>query len=489
VNDAAVKVLGYSREELRSMKILDIDLSLDPEKIKGLVKGMPTDKIQVFETAHTTKDGKTIPVEISSSLVTYQGKRAILSIARDITERKKMEERLLESEERLRTLYENIPDSLCVFVGKDGHLLEYNKAFKERTGYTDEELKDMKFLDFVHPDDRTIIGEKYGTRRPEEAYPLVFEMKEISKNGEPLPIQVSVSAYKKKGKVIGIEVLHRDIAERKRMEEELRRYSEHLEELVAERTKELRQAQERILESERLAAVGKAASMVGHDLRNPLTGIANAAYYLKKHLRSNTDEKTREMLGIIEKSIEHSNGIISDLLEYSREISLDLTENSLKSIIKDSLLLVKIPENIRLTDTCQSELRTIVDLEKMKRVCINIIKNAIDAMPQGGTLTIASRGSNGKLEITFADSGVGMSKEVLERLGTPFFTTKAKGMGLGFSICKRIVEAHGGRISVESAVGKGTTFTIIVPIKPELEGGEKIWVKTPESSLLTTTKA
>jgi signal transduction histidine kinase len=175
-------------------------------------------------------------------------------------------------------------------------------------------------------------------------------------------------------------------------------------------------------------------------------------------------------------------------LEYSREIVLDLRENFPKSIIEESLSLVKIPQNIRVSDASKSEPRIMVDLEKMKRVCVNIIRNAIDAMPQGGTLTITSRGSDDKLEIAFTDTGAGMAKEILERLGTPFFTTKAKGMGLGLSICKRIIEAHGGKISVESAIGKGTTFTITIPIRPELEGGEKIWVKTSESLLLTTTK-
>ncbi|HEY4675029.1 MAG TPA: ATP-binding protein, partial [Candidatus Bathyarchaeia archaeon] len=236
------------------------------------------------------------------------------------------------------------------------------------------------------------------------------------------------------------------------------------------------------------AAIGKVASMVGHDLRNPLTGISNAVYYLKKNFPE-ANEKTKEMLRIIEKSIEYSNDIISDLLEYSREIWLDLRENIPKSIIAESLLLVKVPESIKVIGASQNEPRIMVDLEKIKRVFINIIKNAIDAMPQGGTLTITSRESDGKLEVTFADTGVGIPKEVFEKLWTPFVTTKAKGMGLGLPICKRIVEAHGGEISVKSMIGKGTTFTITVPTKPKLEGGEKIWVKTPESLLSTTTKA
>jgi PAS domain S-box-containing protein len=479
VNDAAVKVLGYSREELLSMRIFDIDFSLDPEEIKGLVKGMPTDQIQVFETAHTTKDGKTIPVEISSSLVTCQGKRAILSIARDITERKKMEERLLESEERLRNLYENIPDSLCVFVGREGRALEYNKAFKERTGYTDEELKDKKFLDFVHPDDRAMIQEKYRTKYPEEAFPLVFEMKEINKKGEPLPIQVSVSTYKKKGKVIGIEVLHRDITERKKMEEELRRYSEHLEELVEERTKELKEAQERILESERLAAIGKVASMVGHDLRNPLTGIKGAAYYLKTKYGAEMDVKGKEMFEVIDKDIDYSNKIINDLLDYSKDLSLEFVNTTPKLLLKNALSLVEVPERIKIIDATEDKLEIKADTVNISRVFVNIITNAIDAMPESGTLTVTSKAVKGNVKIVFKDTGTGMPEETLSKLkrGSPLFTTKAKGMGFGLPICKRIVEAHGGKISVESTLGKGTTVTITIPVNPKpVNEGEEKWI-------------
>jgi len=362
VNDAAVKVLGYSREELLSMGPPDIDTSLTAEQIKGLIKRMPTDEIQVFETTHTTKDGQTIPVEISSSLVTYKGKQAILSIARDITERKKMEE-------------------------------------------------------------------------------------------------------------------------------ELRRYSEHLEELGEERTKELKKAQGQLLKAERLAAIGEVAAMVGHDLRNPLTGIAGAAYYLKTKLGPNVDEKTMEMLNFIEKDIEYSNNIITDLLEYSTEIRLEVVQTNPKFIMDEALSLVKFPQSIQVLNLTKRTPKIEVDVEKMKRVFVNIIKNAIEAMPKGGKLTITSKESNGNLEIAFADTGEGMTKEILDKLWTPLFTTKAKGMGLGLSICKRIIDAHEGNISVESEVDEGTTFTVTVPIKPKLEGGENPWMNVPESSLSMTTKA
>lgn len=195
------------------------------------------------------------------------------------------------------------------------------------------------------------------------------------------------------------------------------------------------------------------------------------------------------MLELIERNIVYSNKIISDLLDYSREIKLDLTKSNPKSIIREALSLVEIPKNVQVIDLTKNKPRIKVDVGKIKRAFVNIIKNTIEAMPKGGTLTIKTKKLDGNLEFVFSDTGVGMSKKTMEKLWTPLFTTKAKGMGFGLSICKRVIEAHGGSISVESARGKGTTFTVTIPIEPKIEGGEKIWVKPLESWLLTTTKA
>ena len=270
---------------------------------------------------------------------------------------------------------------------------------------------------------------------------------------------------------------------------QLETYADRLELKVEERTRELKRSQERLLKAQRLAVIGELASMIGHDLRNPLTGIAGAAYYLKRRLSLETDDKTKEMLKFIEKNVEYSNNIINDLLNYSREIRLELTKGDPKSIIRDALSLVKIPKNIRIVDLTENESEIKVDAHKLKRVFVNIIKNAVDAMPKGGTLTIKSKRSNDNLEIVFSDTGTGMSNEAMKKLWTLLFTTKAKGIGLGLPICKRLIEAHGGKISVKSILGKGTTLTVTIPIEPKIEGGEKVWVNMPESLLSTTTKA
>jgi signal transduction histidine kinase len=144
----------------------------------------------------------------------------------------------------------------------------------------------------------------------------------------------------------------------------------------------------------------------------------------------------------------------------------------LKSITRDALALVKIPRGIRVVDSTRNQPTVIVDVEKMKRVFMNIITNAIDAMPEGGTLTIRSRKADGNVEITFTDTGAGMTRDTLEKLWNPLFTTKAKGIGLGLPIAKRFVEAHGGSISARSAAGEGSTFTVTIPTKPNSEERE-----------------
>jgi len=279
------------------------------------------------------------------------------------------------------------------------------------------------------------------------------------------------------------------IIENAQLIESLREAREQLEQKVDERTRELKKSQEQLLKAQRLAVIGELAGMVGHDLRNPLTSIAGATYYMKRRSNSQADSKIMEMFELIEKNIAYSNKIINDLLDYSREVKLDLTPTKPRSLIKETLALVEIPKNIQVVNSTLSKLKMMVDVEKLKRALVNIIKNAVDAMPKGGTLTIESRESNGNIEFLFSDTGAGMKKETLASLWTPLFTTKAKGMGFGLAICKRIIDAHGGSISVKSKRGKGTTFTVTLPIKPKTqEGGEEIWIRPLESSLLTTTK-
>jgi signal transduction histidine kinase len=172
------------------------------------------------------------------------------------------------------------------------------------------------------------------------------------------------------------------------------------------------------------------------------------------------------MLEIIERNIEYSDKIINDLLDYSRKIHLERIETTPQSIMREILTSIQISKKIQVEDETQREPKICVDVQKMKRVFTNIITNAMDAMPEGGKITIKSRQWNDNVEFTFTDSGEGIPKEIIDKIWVPLFTTKAKGMGLGLAICKRMVKAHSGSIFVKSKVGKGTTFTIMIPLKP-----------------------
>jgi signal transduction histidine kinase len=298
-------------------------------------------------------------------------------------------------------------------------------------------------------------------------------------------------------------VFIRDITERKNMQKQLKEYSEHLEEKMEERTNQLKKAQEQLLKSERLAAIGEVATMVGHDLRNPLQAITNAVYFLKnsgttvdsvftnEHYEEYLDlvpEPTRnefheklakdveirsEMINAIDESIKYADKIVSDLQDFARNTEPEPIEINLESLIQETLSGISIPKNVKISMKHDQRLSKVyVDPNQFRRVFTNLTTNAIQAMENGGTLTISTNKTNGFLEVSFKDTGVGIPKENMKKLFHPLFTTKAKGMGMGLPICKKLVEMHGGTMKVESEIGKGTTVTVKLPITKE-NGGEK----------------
>jgi signal transduction histidine kinase len=251
------------------------------------------------------------------------------------------------------------------------------------------------------------------------------------------------------------------------MEKKIEEYSKHLEELVKKRTEQLTEAQAQLVKSERLAAIGQLAGMVGHDLRNPLTVIKTANYQLKKKYANSYDARTNTMMNAIDNAIEHANRIVTELLDYSREIRLGIAKCSPKTLLQNALAMIQIPNPVKIMNHTQNEPTMKTDNVKIERVFINLIKNAIDAMPDKGTLEISSKQIADNVEISFTDTGMGITKEVMAKLFMPLFTTKPQGMGFGLAICKRVVEAHSGKITVESTVDKGTTFTVTIPVEPK----------------------
>jgi signal transduction histidine kinase len=276
----------------------------------------------------------------------------------------------------------------------------------------------------------------------------------------------------------------RDITERKLAEEEIRQLNASLEQRVEERTRELREAQEQLVRHEKLAVMGQLAGSVGHELRNPLAVINNAVYFLKL-VQPDAGEKIREYLDMIEREIHNAEMIIADLLDFARVPSADREAVSVSDLIHQTLERFPASANVEVTLDIPSDLpRVFVDRRQMIQVLGNLTVNACQAMKAGGKLTILSRLEetmddgpltvDGKpssvhrlpsIVISVNDTGVGIPVENIKKLFEPLFTTKAKGIGLGLAVSRKLIEVNGGRIEVQSEAGVGTTFTVWLPVK------------------------
>lgn len=251
-----------------------------------------------------------------------------------------------------------------------------------------------------------------------------------------------------------------------KMAEDLEETQERLEEMVEERTKELREAQERLVRQERLAVLGELAGGVGHELRNPLGAIKNAAYFLNMALQE-PEPEVKETLEILEKEVATSERIISSLLDFARPKPPIRRKVDVNAVVQEALSRASVPEDVEVFTQLDEALPTILaDAEQLAQIFTNIVLNAIQSMPEGGQLTVKSEVPDpGWVAVSFSDTGVGIPEKSLGKLFEPLFTTKAKGIGLGLAVSRALVESHQGNIDVQSEVGKGSTFTVRLPMR------------------------
>jgi PAS domain S-box-containing protein len=486
-NPASEKTFGYMEKEVLGKKLRELVIPKQghPKHLAILHEVAQKPSLEKhFEFMAMKKDGTKFPIELSVASVKLHDRDCMLAIVRDISERKTLEDALKQEKDMLENMAASM-DAGLTLISKDYHILWANQVLKQINGNNLENK-----LCYSTYDQSNRICPDCGVRKVFENGAAVDRHDYNFKfGGRDEWVELIVTPVKdKEGNVVAALELAVNITERKRLQNKLSEYSQRLEELVQQRTTQLKQTQAELVKSERLAAIGELAGMVGHDLRNPLTGIKNSSYFLKKKGAEISQAQSREMLEIIDRCVDYSNKIVNDLLDYSRDIHLELQECFPRQIVLESLAMIQVPENVKIVNNVLQTQPLMADSDKMKRVFINLIKNAIDAMPNGGELTIDCK-VKGNFEISFADTGTGINDEVLPKLFSPLFTTKAKGMGFGLAICKRIVEAHGGSIAVKTEKNRGTTFTLILPIEPKLEvGGENVWINMPKSSLSMMTK-
>ena len=263
-----------------------------------------------------------------------------------------------------------------------------------------------------------------------------------------------------------------EIEERMKLEEALKMANEALEDKVVERTKEVMEANVQLMRSEKLATIGRLSSSVGHELRNPLGVISNTAYFLKSRLGDEMDAKVKKHLDILTRTVSRANRVVSDLLDFSREKPIVLSMGDLNGLVVDALANVEVPKKVKVKKMLHvAPLDVEMDSAQMLHVIENLITNAVQAMPDGGSIEIESGVRNGHVELAIKDTGEGIPEDKLSQVFEPLYSTKVTGTGLGLAIVDGIVARHGGTVAVRSEEGAGTTFTVNLPRYSSEKGG------------------
>ena len=285
---------------------------------------------------------------------------------------------------------------------------------------------------------------------------------------EALKMWFSISVYSpQKGYFVAVFDV---ITDRKRAEQELQAYSEYLEEMVNDRTRELQNAQEKMIRQERLATLGQLAGSVGHELRNPLGVISNAVYFLKM-TQPDANETILDYLDIIEKETRTSNKIVTDLLDFTRIKSVDQEPAAVSDLVAQTLKRYPMPASVEVQVDLPTDLPPLyADPRQVIQVLGNLVTNACQAMatadgvPETGKLTLSAGLQGDMIAIAVQDTGMGILPENMDKLFEPLYTTKTKGIGLGLAVSQKLAEANGGRIEAHSKPGRGSTFTVYLPV-------------------------
>ncbi len=473
VNRTDLEMIGYTAEEMIGQPIWKLNVSEDMVRRQVLDKlagAMPPGR--ALERIYRRKDGSTFPVLIEDRLVLDEkGQIAgIRCTIQDITERKRNEEALRESEERYRTILENIEDGYYE-VDLPGNFTFFNDSLCRMLGYSRDELIGMGNDRYTDQENRKKLFQAFNSVYRTGEPVKEFDWEVIRKDGRKVYGEVSVSLIRSStGQPIGFRGIARDITERKRAE------------------KEMAALQEQLTQSQKMEAIGRLAGGVAHDFNNLLTVIKGYSQLSLLDLKEGNP--LWENIQEIQKATQRATDLTRQLLAFSRRQILDPKVLDLNSLLRDTEKMLRrmIGEDIELVTRLSEGLgRVKIDPGQIEQVIFNLAVNARDAMPSGGKLTIETANVESNedyahahvgvipghyVRLSVSDTGVGMSREVQEKAFDPFFTTKekGKGTGLGLSTVHGIVTQSGGKIWVYSEPGHGTTFKIYFPkIEGELD--------------------
>jgi len=456
-NSMATEITGFTQEELIGKDFKLLLSERDLQFLSGMHSEVGDDESRrvCVEMEVIAASGK--PKEVEVCIIVSKGEEGDMktyAYIRDITERKTMERKIKEAHQFLSNLIESSLD--CVVVtDMEGNILIFNNGAEELLGYKAEEvIGKMNIKNLYLPGVAKEVMEKmrsrdYGGVGRLKSFPMVQK----NRWGEVIEGSLSASIiYDDKGEAIATVGIFTDLRPRLAME------------------RQLRDTQQQLLHSEKLAAMGRLTSQIAHELNNPIYGIMNTLELLKTEIPP--DSKRRRILDMSLSETQRLSEMLRNMLSFSKPQGEERREININKLIEDILLILEKQlweANIKVKSNLSPEIPYIIaSPNQIRQVILNIIANAKDAMPKGGVLTVETNSERDHIIITINDTGIGIPEEIKDKIFDAFFTTKheVKGVGLGLSVCYGIIKEHKGDIRVKSEINKGSTFSIILPKQP-----------------------
>jgi PAS domain S-box-containing protein len=493
-NEAAPKMLGYTREEMLQLTPMMLELQTSQEQLQWRQSEFVSKGAASFETILQHKDGHSVFVEFSAQMIQYEGQPAIMNIVRDITERKQAEEALRLSEAHFSTVFHASPMPIAITRLRDNQFIDMNEAWQKVTGYSKSEALGLTPTDlnnWVDPNARARLIEIL--RKSGIVSDFEFQMRK--KTGEINDMLLSAETVEIAGESCMLS-LALDVTERKRAERLIHQYADELEVRVQERTAELVLANR---------AKDEFLANMSHELRTPLNGILGFSETLLESVHGSLNEKQRRAIEFVLSSGEHLLGLINDILDVSKieagHLELQPEDVPVNDICHSSLNFIKQLANKKSikVEYSSSPAQSMIhaDPKRLKQILVNLLSNAVKFTPEKGSvkLEVHADYKTGRIHFSVTDTGIGISPEDLQKLFKPFIqvdnslSRQYEGTGLGLVLSKRMVEMHGGSIEVQSEAGLGSCFSFYLPWHQNRQDEKNPGFSTVESKKHDPTKA
>ena len=464
VNPATSAMFGYAAEELEGQNVsMLMPAPFRQEHDYYMKKYLETGRAKIIgigrEVTGLKEDGTTFPIHLAVSEIVVSGARLFVGVIHDLTELKNLE----AEETTLGRIIEESLNEVYIFDVDTFEFIMANRGGRENLGYTLEEMQQLTPLDIKPNVTRTKFLELIKPLVEGEKSKVEFVTQHRRKDGSLYDVHVDLqkAMYKNRPAFVAIilDITQRLQAERALLEQQ-ESMRQKLAELVERRTEELREAQAELVRAEKFSTLGKVSGGIAHEIRNPLNAVKTSAYYLL-NAKQPTEEKIREHLERIDRQVNMIDSVVTALSDVARLPAARLTPVDLKPIVQTAVNSINMPSTITISYEWPDDLpKVMVDENQIIIAIKNLVRNARDAMPEGGQLSIRAVRDNDRLHVFFEDTGIGISPDHLEKILEPLFTTKARGMGLGLSITHAIAEKNNCELTIDSAVGKGSTFAI-----------------------------